>query len=477
MAGKGYNISIGSDTSEAEKGIRKGVIEPLEDVSKVLDDVNKDANETGDKLEDSMQDAQKRTESLANEIGDLSAKINDAGSSGRKFGGDIQDGVDSAKDGMSELKDESQQTAREAAASFDGSAESIVDMFQEVAANAFAGFGPAGAIAGLALAAGIGLGVKGFEDNKVAAEDLKKKITDLSQVMIEYGGNVGEVPLDYFLEQLKALSEQSDDSKASLNDIFDVSKTGAATIEELASAVASTGGNTEDLVDRLNEQLDVTKALEHNNAWNFELAGQYRDQAQQLREVIAAVEGQTEAVEKAKQVEQAAIEAGIPQMQLRLDMQNMINDAYDEAAGSVDNYVNSETGAFNAEAYIAEMQKKEKALRDYQKTLATSGLSEEAKAFLNEQGAEAAQLMLDGYKTGDSATKEELNRIWTEAGKEGSGAADKQIKDTFKTPYEARVALELEAKKAEKEIQDLINKPRMIDVQVRYVNKEGEVVD
>lgn len=60
-------------------------------------------------------------------------------------------------EGLSEFRDESGSTAREAAASFDGSAESIGEVFQEVAANAFAGFGPAGAIAGVAAAAGLGI--------------------------------------------------------------------------------------------------------------------------------------------------------------------------------------------------------------------------------------------------------------------------------------------------------------------------------
>ncbi|WP_419704992.1 hypothetical protein [Promicromonospora sp. NFX87] len=60
-------------------------------------------------------------------------------------------------DGLHEFRDEANSTAREAAASFDGSFESAADAVQETAANALAGFGPIGAAAGLAAAAGLGI--------------------------------------------------------------------------------------------------------------------------------------------------------------------------------------------------------------------------------------------------------------------------------------------------------------------------------
>ncbi len=87
----------------------------------------------------------------------------------KSLGKKTKKAAEEGKSGMDDFKQEANQTARESAASFDGSAESIVDVFQEVAANAFQGFGPAGAVAGLAIAAGIGLGVKAFEDGQASA--------------------------------------------------------------------------------------------------------------------------------------------------------------------------------------------------------------------------------------------------------------------------------------------------------------------
>jgi hypothetical protein len=80
---------------------------------------------------------------------------------------------DDAGDGVKDFKGEAAQTAKETAASFDGSAESIGSSFQEVAANAFSGFGPAGTAAGVAVAAGLGVAIDAFTKVNEAAEEAR----------------------------------------------------------------------------------------------------------------------------------------------------------------------------------------------------------------------------------------------------------------------------------------------------------------
>jgi chromosome segregation ATPase len=187
---KGIDISVAADTRAAMSGIQRGVIDPLTDASELLEKLGDKSDDATRQLEDGMRDAQRRTDSAKDEIADLRDEITRAGRAGKSAGDDIDDGFRKAEQGAEEFKDEANSTAREAAASFDGSAESIADMFQETAANAFVGFGPAGAVAGLAAAAGIGLAVKGFEDMGLAQEASEEAASEWANAYIEAGGRV-----------------------------------------------------------------------------------------------------------------------------------------------------------------------------------------------------------------------------------------------------------------------------------------------
>ncbi len=145
----------------------------LDDVADALDDMVRDGDKTERQLERNFR-----------EIADA------AKDSSKKIGDDTKDGFKRAGEGAAEFKDEAHSTAREAAASFDGSAESIGDAFQEVAANAFSGFGPLGAVAGLAAAAGIGLATAGFDQVGEASEESKQRAADWAQAFIDAGNDI-----------------------------------------------------------------------------------------------------------------------------------------------------------------------------------------------------------------------------------------------------------------------------------------------
>lgn len=186
---KQLEVGIGADTGPFDKAIRSGIIDPLEDVDKALDDLGK--NRGADDLADDLDDAAKRTEDLKDETRETARAIErDYKSAGDGIGDSTRKGLGRAKEGLADFKDESNSTAREAAASFDGSAQSIGDAFQEVAANAFAGFGPAGAVAGIAAAAGIGLVISAFENVADAQEASEEEIAKWADAYIEAGDRV-----------------------------------------------------------------------------------------------------------------------------------------------------------------------------------------------------------------------------------------------------------------------------------------------
>lgn len=160
------------------------------DADEALDDVASSLDDMADAAKTGGRDAERSVDDLESSFRDAARRAKDLGDAGRDAGRDVDRGMRTAEDGVEEFKDEANSTAREAAASFDGSAESIADAFQEIAANAFAGFGPAGAVAGLAAAAGIGLAVSGFDAMNAAAEESAERAADWADAYIEAGGRV-----------------------------------------------------------------------------------------------------------------------------------------------------------------------------------------------------------------------------------------------------------------------------------------------
>jgi hypothetical protein len=175
----------------------KDMEESITDLEGALEDAAaevKDLDKAGDKgfkaIERGAEKAEKETSQLEKRLRDVQDSARDAGKAGDKAGDDIKHGMDRASDGAKDFKEEANSSAREAAASFDGSAQSIGDLFQEVAANAFSGFGPLGAVAGLAAAAGIGLAVAGFEQTAEAQAKSEEAIQGWAAAFAEAGGRI-----------------------------------------------------------------------------------------------------------------------------------------------------------------------------------------------------------------------------------------------------------------------------------------------
>ena len=167
----------------------KGVIKGTDRISDALDDVAddlKDLGKDGEKLEDKVSAAFK-------------GMADDARKAGKTIGNEVKDGTDKAGDGLNNMKEESASTAKEAAASF-GSIEDGADALQEVLANAFVGFGPAGMAAGLVAAAGIGLAISAAQAAAETNTAVKQKAVDMIDAIAEAGGRIADVD---FAERIK----------------------------------------------------------------------------------------------------------------------------------------------------------------------------------------------------------------------------------------------------------------------------------
>lgn len=166
MASGRIQIAVGLETRGVAKGA-KDAEKALENLEDAVGDTGTAGGKDLEKIEDELKDVQKQ-----------SKKTGDA------VGKNLDSGTTKAKQGVADLGDEGKQTAAEVAASFDGSAESIAGGFQELAANAFSGLGPAGAAAGAAVAAGIGVITQAYTDAAEASDEARNSA-------YEYGLAVG----------------------------------------------------------------------------------------------------------------------------------------------------------------------------------------------------------------------------------------------------------------------------------------------
>lgn len=481
MAGKPLSIAIAADTTDFVKAVNRGVIDPLDEAAAALDAVAKDGDQAGAKLEASMVDAQKETDDLKDKQTELRKALDKTGNQGRATGRDIKDGFNDASRGAEEFKDEAQQSAREAAASFDGSATSIVDYFQEVAANAFSGFGPAGVVAGLAVAGGIGLAVSAFEGGQESAAKMKERISELTDELIAAGEN-GEPSIQFLVDKLKELATTTEEGSANLLDLQKKARGAASGFDKIAQAYAGNADGIQEVITLEEERL---QQLEKQKQAELEANGQsarlYDQRITDQKSIIQGLKDAKTAAEEAQKGEEAYAASGAPQLEQKAALIAQVNQSYDDAAASVQDYINKETGLFDVEAYLAAMDKKEQALRDYQTNLAKAALSPEAKEFLNSQGAEAAASFVQGYLNSTPEQQRRLNQKWTEAGRTNSGQYVQTVQQGIddglgKKP--AIIPLKADTAQADRALDRFIetNKNRTVTVTVIGKDRNGKVI-
>lgn len=381
----GISIGVAADTRQFQKAISAGVVEPLDDAQqtlaelgkagdtagdkiekgvktagRALDGLGKDGDKAGDKISDSARDAKTDVARLEDAFKDAAnAARKETKSAGDAIKSNVGDGVDGAKRGLDDFKEESASTAKESAASFDGSADSIVDAFQEVAANAFIGFGPAGLVAGLAAAAGIGLISAAIQSGSEDSEALKAKVGELTAELID-AGDKGGPSLDYLSEQLKTLASESDDGATSLADLRKVADDSGNSFEDLAKAYA---GSLEELQklngegeDRLKALQDEAEAIDTTTNAGVDRYAALEKQIDAQDKLNGYVSEATQRAEEAAQAEQNYADAGGQAMETRKLAVETYQSALDDSLSSFDDFRNAETGALDPAGYLAGIQ-------------------------------------------------------------------------------------------------------------------------
>lgn len=458
---------INIDADIQARGFIKGVddmAEALGDLQKEVEDVQKDGDKSLEKLEKSFAEAAKASRDAGDDIK-------------KGLGGGTKAAVSEAEEGLKNFKEESISTAKESAASFDGSAESIIDSFQEIAANAFVGFGTAGIVAGLAAAAGIGAASAAIVDAEEKANEAKIRVTELGTAMIEAGAD-GAKPAQSIADDLLTIVTNGDDAVKTFEDISKKAEELGLDADALATAYA--GGE-----EAIQDQIDAVKDLIKQQSTQFTEGedGQKNRNVKDLEHLTALqtqqkeLEAVAEETKKAAEAEQNWLDTGGAEILAKAGAIDQINAAYDDAVYSVDNFKNAETGIYDLDAYAASIEERARLLEEYQTNLAESGLTTEQKAALNEMGVEQANAILKGLKDPNTsqATKDTITKGLKTASQEGSGVAKKEIEDAFKKPVDATVKVKADTATAQADLDNLI-KARTAIIKLDFQDRYGKRV-
>jgi hypothetical protein len=486
----GINIPIGANANEAVRAARQAG-DAIESIGDELDDLARASKQAGSKagdaltdgLKDGARDAAKATDDLGDSIGDdvrdgvrkadrelerledsfkdaVRASQRETGKAGKDIGDNVKKGTNEGKEGLRDFRDEANSTAKESAASFDGSAESIGDSFQEIAANAFAGFGPAGAIAGLAAAAGLGLIFAQVEKNDERTQELREQVAALSEEYIETG-RVGSSSMSSIAEKIKDMALATEDGETTLNDLNDAAEKAGVPFDQLAKAMAGDTDALDDLLDattRHIDALDEQATSNYNGEAGFARAASSADkQRDALLKLRDDLEQQKETTDKATEATELYADTGAAAMDRAAaaseDYSDQIQDAYQDAGAGIEDYVAGAEGSL--QKYTQEAKKQADAVTAYQSNMVklSGQLSDEAFQYVQSLGPKAAPVIADFVKAPLSQQKATA-AVWNQLGSTSSNAFASRVRgDLNRANFTAPVRLNPDMSNVQAELQ------------------------
>lgn len=237
-------IDILANTREAQRNV-KDLGEELDRNADALDDLAREGDQAGEKLERSFRDMVRDVEKAEKSVDKLERTTKDVGDAGgrsfRKIG-----------DTGSEVASELSQNLGETMSSFRGNLEDLPQIAQDTLGG-LAGSGALGGIAGLAAtaagAAGLGLIIASLDAQTEAAERLRERLSSAYTQAIEDGRN--------YINEAQVIAELQDlmfnpDRVGEYNRLLEDQKTLGLDIEVLAGANIGRQEDLETIQKRIN---------------------------------------------------------------------------------------------------------------------------------------------------------------------------------------------------------------------------------
>jgi hypothetical protein len=471
---KGVSLGIFSDTQAFERGIRTGVIDPLDDARSAVDSLA-DARpaKVGDDLANDVQhgvsSAQGDLGRLATDLKDIpapaqvgddlardvSAGVDGArtdldrledkmreyrktahtqtGQAGKDISHSVKQGAHDASEGVGEMKESVKGGAKEIAGSFDGTMEGVAGGVQGVLSEVGAGFGPLGVIVSTGLGLALGGVMAQLDGTQQLSDDAKERISALAQEFLDAGGK-GERTFGQVGEAIKALATETDPAKLNLSELWTEAHDAGVDYSDLVAAIAS--GNAGD-IEKVRKKVEKLGDQHYKAGENARIAGQRTsDAASKGYDATLKLGDQLdktkEEAKRAAEAQRLAAKAGLTDFSLKNDLVDQLHDGFSDAADEVDTYIDKESGLFDTTRYIKAMHRRAAALEEYQTTLSKSKLTPEARSFIESQGAEQAAVLMAGYKHATPSQRRELEGIWTTSGRKAARSYGEALGDDLR---------------------------------------------
>lgn len=493
-------INLLANVRDFVRGMKTSA-DSIETVGDSLDDLARDAakdarkigDSLGDEVRDGARDADTAVERLDRSFADLAKQArkssDDAGDAINK---NVRKGTAGAEEGLGEFKDEANSTARESAASFDGSAESIADVFQEVAANAFAGFGPAGAAAGLAVAVGLGAAITAGQEAGEALTEAKERAGELAVELYEVGGDIDKIDLGGKMREWGVEIADTKEfweiwqksAKSNLDKARDAAdRFGVSAVDMLRGLSGYDSDAAGRALDTLREQLaDLDEQARRNRevnpfagfSDNAALAPQrtaIRNQITELENLVDKTDDATGAQELLRDAtarETAAADAAAAAEDARADAIGALQSGLDSAVSSYGEFSDAESGALDPAGYIAGIQARIDATTNFNSNVQTIasqfGLTADEVQAILDQGIEFGPMLQSIIDSG--LAPEFIAQIKAAVG----GGQD--VLDG--SDLSAIVAVDADVDRAETKAKDTATKKREAKVDVRAVTGPAE---
>ncbi|MDY0827542.1 hypothetical protein SK224_00210 [Microbacterium sp. BG28] len=300
MARNPIEIPVGIDSGPFRKGVESGIIAPLENAEKALEELGRSRGP--EQLERDLKDAQRQTEKLKDETRQTARAIEenykDAYREAKQAAGDGLGGVKAA---TQEVTQEVGQNLGEAVSSIRGDFSDLGQVGQDTLgglAATVSSMGPAGLVGAFALAAGaVGLGAltAGMEEAKEKQEAVNEAAAQFAQGYIE--GINGALSAASVFGEINAIATDPERYQAAKDAAVewgvDVSVAmGAMAGDANALAIAQQG-----LADR---SAAATKQLAEQETQVDQNAGAAYDLADSVKSGTERMDALTQALELAK---------------------------------------------------------------------------------------------------------------------------------------------------------------------------------
>lgn len=499
-----YEIGVGIDTGGFEKGVANGIVDPLEEAADALDDLEKAAKSAD--LDSELEKAQKATKELDAELDDTRDALRRLGYAGKDAGDDARRGMDDAGEGVENLKEEAQQSAKETAASF-REVTDVLDLVQELAANALVGFGPAGVAVGLAAAAGIGLATSAFEAAEEAAEDLRQKAVEYAGDAIEAGvstdawltgaGRIVERIRE--LEQLKSTDFRFfwDEDPSQLEEWSDALEKMGRSGSEIGDVLKSSTDSVKDYRDAIEEArratLDERDAIFQRTAASGESTA--ADQAR-MESIQDELEGSNDLLEalnqeislresasdSASRQSAAGVDAALQRAQAEEDAANAITSAqesvknsalgaYDSMRSAAYDKATADDAAFDVDKWLAYVEETRALADGYKTNLAAMKLTPAEWENFLALPEDARNSIAASYSSAGEDGKERIRKALSDSGSTAGADATVGFEESFNP--EANVAVDADISAATEKLDD-VTEDRDVTIEANLTG-EGSV--